>query len=331
MKAAIYTQYGPPEVVSIRHDRPRPVPKASQVLVRVHAAGVNQTDAGTRSAVYVISRLFSGLFRPRIPVLGCEFAGEVVEVGSAVTAFKVGDRVFGFDEEDFGTHAEYKIIAEKGGVAHLPPNIDFITGGALTGRCGPCRCTSRGPNIDFITGGALTEGGHYALCNKRAAKIKAGYTVLVYGATGAIGSAAVQLLRHMGVYVVAVAGTAHQELVRSLGANEVIDYQTQDFVQACGQHKFDVVYDAVGKSSFGQCKPLLKPKGLYMSTELGKRSENIWRAIIGKVLGGRRIIFPIPVTRKQDIELLADLAHQGKFRPLIDRTYPLDDIVAAYR
>lgn len=305
MLAAVHTRYGPPEVISIR-EVDTPQSKPNEVLIRIYAATVNRTDCGFRSAEYVISRLFSGLFAPRNPTLGCEFAGEVVQVGNSVSAYRVGDRVLGFDDAGFGAHAEYKTISAAGPIVPFP--ID----------------------ISYETAAALTEGGHYALCNIRAAKVKPGDQVLVYGATGAIGSAAVQLLKHFGAFVVAVAGTAHQDLVRSMGADEVIDYQTQDFTAT--PHRFDLVFDAVGKSSFGQCKPLLKPAGLYVSTELGPGGQNVYLAMVGAFRRrAKRVIFPIPVTRNADLELLRDLHLAGKFRPLIDRNYPLADIVEAYR
>ncbi len=304
MKAAIYTRYGPPEVVSLGEIE-KPVPKDNEIRVRIHATTVNRTDCGFRSAQYFISRLFSGLLRPKNKVLGCEFAGIVESIGKNVRTFQVGDRVFGYDDNGFGGHAEYKVISEDGAVAPLPDNMDFMQSAPLT------------------------EGSHYALSNIRAARVKAGDRVLVYGATGAIGSAAVQLLRHLGAYVIAVAGTAHIALVKSLGADEVIDYQTQDFTTV--QHSFDFVFDAVGKSSFRQCKPLLKPKGIYISTELGKRSENIFLALTTPLGGGKKVLFPLPIMRKDDILYLRDLALQQSFRPVVDRTYPFDQIVDAHR
>jgi len=304
MKAAIYTQYGPPEVVRIG-TLPKPVPKENEVLIRIKASTVNRTDCGFRSAEYFVSRFFSGLWRPKKPVLGCEFAGEIVELGRSVTAHRIGDRVFGYDDHHFGGHAAYKVMKENSTFGPIPEGLDDHRAAALT------------------------EGSHYALNNIRAAKVKSGDKVLVYGATGAIGSAAVQLLKHFGATVVAVANTKNLGLVRSLGADEVIDYQTVDFTRT--GHHFDFIFDAVGKSSFGQCKALLKPKGVYISTELGKRSENIFLALITPLGRGKKVLFPIPPARREDILLLGTLADQGKFLPVIDREYPLDDIVEAYR
>lgn len=304
MKAAVYRSYGPPEVIQLT-DMDIPVLKSNEILVKVYAATLNRTDCGFRSAEYVVSRLFSGLLRPNFPVLGNEFAGQVTGIGSDVTEFKVGDRVFGYDDHAFGAHAEYKTIKEKGAVSLIPSNLTYEQAAPLT------------------------EGAHYALSNIRAAKVQPGHHVLVYGATGAIGSAAVQLLNYFGAHVTAVCATPHTELVKSLGAGEVIDYLNQDFTAL--PRKFDFIFDAVGKSSFGECSPLLKPNGIYISTELGKNGENIYLAILHKFSKGKRVLFPIPGSSKSDIVFLGELAGKGIFRPLTDRTYPLSQIVDAYR
>jgi NADPH:quinone reductase-like Zn-dependent oxidoreductase len=303
MKAATHYSYGPPEVVSIRQV-PRPLPKDNEVLVKVYVSTVNRTDCGFRSASYFVSRFWSGLFKPNRPILGCEFAGVVEELGRSVTGFKIGDRIFGYDDQRFGGHAEYLTIPETGMVAQIPDGLDF-------------------PDA-----APITEGSHYALNIIRASKIKAGEQALVYGATGAIGSAAVQLLRHLGVRVTAVCNTKNVSLVSSLGAERVIDYQTEDFTRL--PDRFPFIFDAVGKSSFGQCKPLLTEKGVYISTELGKGAENVFLAIIGKLRGGKRVLFPIPENKREDILYLKELVESGAFKPVIDRRYPLDQIVEAY-
>lgn len=304
MKAAVYSRYGEPEVVTLENIT-TPRPRANEILIEIHASTVNRTDTGFRSAKYLISRLFSGIFRPKQPVLGCEFSGIIIEIGNDVSSFKIGDRIFGYDDSSFGGHAEYKVIDAKAAVATLPDQLSYAKGAALT------------------------EGSHYALSNIRAAKVEASDTVLVYGATGAIGSAAVQLLKHIGAFVVAVSNTKNMNLVKSLGADEVIDYMTQDFTKT--QHKFDFVFDAVGKSSFGQCKPLMKDKSIYISTELGKTWENIFLAMLAPFKKGKKVLFPIPVAKKEDILYLQQLAQNGSFSPVIDREYSLDEIVQAHR
>ncbi len=304
MKAAVYYKYGPPEVVQFA-ELPKPVPKEQEVLVKVHASTVNRTDSGFRSAEYVISRFWSGLLRPRNPVLGSEFAGVVEEVGNQVKRFKPGDHVFGFDDQSFGGHAEFLTIREDLGIVHMPSGTGFHEAAAIA------------------------EGAHYALCDIRAAKVQFGQHALVYGATGAIGSAAVQLLKYMGVSVTAVCGTAYLDLVKSLGAGKVLDYQNEDFTKTDENYHF--IFDAVGKSSFGACKPLLTERGIYVSTELGKRAENIWLAMITPLYSKKKVIFPIPKTNQKDLEFLKQLVEDGKFKPVIDRVYPLDRIVEAYK
>jgi NADPH:quinone reductase-like Zn-dependent oxidoreductase len=184
-------------------------------------------------------------------------------------------------------------------------------------------------NLSFDEAAALTEGAHYALVDIRAAKVEKGQNVLVYGATGAIGSAAVQLLKHFGATVTAVCNTKNLGLVKSLGADTIIDYQTQDFTKTVD--KFEFIFDAVGKSSFGACKPLLTEKGIYISTELGKNGENLLLALTTAFSGGKKLLFPIPSISKQDVLFLKELAETGEFKPVIDRHYNLDQIVEAYK
>lgn len=303
MYAGIYKKYGDPEVVRVEKV-PDPLPQEDEILIKVITSTVNRTDCGFRSAEYFISRLFSGLLRPKHQVLGCEFAGIVIEVGANCTRFKKGDQVFGYDDEAFGGHAELKVISEDKAVGLIPDGVSFEQAAALT------------------------EGSHYALGNIRAAKVKSGDKVLVYGATGAIGSAAVQLLKHFGAFVVAVSNTKNIGLVKSLGADEVIDYQTADFRDT--PHQFEFIFDAVGKSSFRTCKPLLRPKGIYISTELGKNWENLGYAFSGLFSSGKKVLFPIPSMKQEDVELLSSLAERGSFRPVIDREFTLQDLVKAH-
>ena len=304
MKAVVYKKYGPPEVAQLT-DIPKPVPNDQEILIKVHASTVNRTDAGFRSASYFISRFWTGLFSPKHQVLGCEFAGVVEAVGKNVSSFKISDRVFGFNDKTCGGHGEYLTIAESDAVTHMPTNISFEEAAALT------------------------EGVHYALVDIKASNIQKGQQAMVYGATGAIGSAAVQLLKHFGVIVTAVCNTKNVELVRSLGADTVIDYQTQDFTKT--QTKFDLIFDSVGKSSFGQCKPLLNTKGIYVSTELGKNAENVWLAMITPLFGGKKVLFPLPTINKEDVNFFKTLYEKGEFRPVIDRYYTLEQIVEAYK
>jgi NADPH:quinone reductase-like Zn-dependent oxidoreductase len=304
MRAAVRTRYGPPDVVRIA-EVDRPAVKEGDVLVKVHATTVNRTDCGARAAKPFLYRLFLGPVRPRLTVLGNEFAGQVEAVGTAVTAFRAGDRVFGWRSERFGAHAEYLAMPADGSLATIPAKLTY---------------EQAAPS---------TEGAHYALSLIRAAGIGRGHDVLVNGATGAIGSAAVQLLAHLGATVTAVCDTANLELVRSLGAGRVIDYTAEDFTRD-GQ-TYHVVLDAVGKSSFGRCRRLLRPGGSYLSTDLGPLSQNPFLALATPVFRGRRVQFPIPRQDPEVMPYLKGLLESGAFRPLVDRRYRLDEIVDAYR
>ena len=304
MKASINTQYGPPEVVKIM-EVDTPTPKDNEVLVKVHASTVNRTDCGFRSAEYFVSRFFSGLFKPKNPILGCEFAGEIVGMGKDVTLFKIGDKVFGFNDTQFGGHAEFMTVNAQAAIATMPNNVPYEVAAAIT------------------------EGGHYALCDIKAAKVKSGQKVLVNGATGAIGSAAVQLLKHFGAKVTAVCDTKNGTLVQSLGADVVIDYLKEDFTKR--SETFDFIFDAVGKSSFGRCKPLLNENGIYISTELGKNGENIYLALLTPLFSRKKLLFPLPTISKDDVIFLKNLVETGQYKPVIDRHYPLEQIVEAYK
>ena len=304
MRAIVYSKYGPPEVAKLL-EVPKPLPKDNEILVKVYSSTVNRTDSGLRSAEYFISRFFTGLFRPKYQILGCEFAGIVEEIGQHITTFKRGDKIFGFNDKTFGGHGEYLTITEADAITTMPDGFSFDEAAAFT------------------------EGAHYALVDIRAAKVERGQTVLVYGATGAIGSAAVQLLKHFGAKVTAVCNTKNISLIKSLGADTVVDYQAQDFTKT--EVKFEFIFDAVGKSSFGQCKPLLTAKGVYISTELGKNGENLLFALITPLWGGKRLLFPIPSITKQDVIFLKELVEKVEFKPVIDRQYNLDQIVEAYK
>jgi NADPH:quinone reductase-like Zn-dependent oxidoreductase len=304
MKAAVHTRYGPPEVVQVS-EIDKPTIKADELLIKVHATTVNRTDCGFRAAKPFIVRFFSGLTRPRATVLGNEFAGVVEAVGSEVRSFEVGDRVFGYSEGRFGAHAEYLSIAESEPLATMPEDLTF---------------EEAAPS---------TEGSHYALSAIRAAKIQSGQDVLVHGATGAIGSAAVQLLKSLGANVTATCDTANVELVRGLGADRVIDHTAEDFTK--DEQRYDVVIDAVGKSSFGRCRQLLKPGGIYLSSDLGPLSQNPILALVTPLLGGKKVLFPIPKQDQEMIKHFRELIESGQFKPLIDRLYPLDQIVEAYK
>ncbi len=303
MKAAVYRQYGPPSFVHVE-TTPQPIPQRNELLVRVFTSTVNRTDCGFLSGKPRVVRLFSGLRKPRATILGCEFAGEVAGVGADVSAFAVGQRVFGYSGVKFGGHAGYLTVAATGMVVEIPGDVSYVEASPIL------------------------EGAHYALNMLRAARVTAGQKVLVNGGTGGIGSAAVQLLVNVGARVTAVCATPHLSLMESLGAERVVDYTLEDFTAL--DDEFDVVLDMVGKSSFGRCRRVLAPDGIYISSELGTLWQNLILALTTPVLRRKRVVFPIPKDTRDDALFLQGLVASGEFRPDIDRTYPLEDIRAAY-
>ncbi|MFA6455862.1 MAG: NAD(P)-dependent alcohol dehydrogenase [Bacteroidota bacterium] len=308
MKAIVYTHYGSPDMLRIA-DVEKPIPKEHEVLIKVRAATVNRTDCGFLRGEPFIVRFFSGLSKPKYTILGNEFAGDVEAIGSSVTSFKVGDKVFGFSGKTFGAHAEYITAHEDGPIAVMPSNMSYEEAAPAT------------------------EAMHYAWNDIKAAQVQSGQRVLIYGATGAIGSAAVQLVKALGAYVTAVGNTKNMDLVRSLGADEVIDYLKEDFTKI--GTKYDFVFDAVGKSSFGTCKHLLKPGGIYCSTDLGPSAQNpflaLWCGMGGSFSDGKKVIFPLPLNTKKDVTYFKELMEAGKLKPVIDRRYPLEQTAEAFR
>ena len=236
MRAVVYDRYGPPDVLRLE-DVERPVPKVHEVLVKIHATTVTRTDCGVRAAKPFIARLFTGLVRPRQRILGTEFAGEVEAVGAGVREFAVGDRVFGISAWLFGAYAEFICLPESSSLAHMPAGMTFEEAAAVC------------------------DGAMLALMGMRPADIRKGQRILVYGASGSIGTAAVQLAKYFGADVTAVCRTKNVELVRSLGADRVIDYTREDFTK--NGETYDVILDAVGMLSFKRCKASLKPGGVY--------------------------------------------------------------------
>jgi NADPH:quinone reductase-like Zn-dependent oxidoreductase len=304
VKAVVYTKYGPPDVLQLK-EVAKPVPKDNEVLVKVYATTVNRTDCAIRKAEPFISRFVFGLIRPKRTILGTEFAGKIEAVGKNVLSFKVGDKVFGFSGNDFGAHAEYMTMPEEGVLTTMPANMTY---------------EEAAPS---------NEGACYALNHIRKANIQGGQRVLINGASGAIGSATVQLVKYFGADVTAVCSTKNVELVKSLGADKVIDYTKEDFTK--DDQMYDVVFDSVGKSSFSRCKPLLKPGGIYFSSELGYMAQNLILALITPIIGNKKVMFPIPKHSKEDIVLFKGLIEAGKFKGIIDRCYPLEEIVEAYK
>lgn len=304
MLASINEIYGSPDVLQIKKVS-KPAPKDHEVLIRVRATTVNRTDCAMLRAKPFIMRFFTGLMKPKQPILGTDFAGEIEAVGKAVTSFNVGDRVFGLDDSGLGSHAQYMTLGEDQAIASMPTNLTFAKAAASL------------------------EGAHYAYNFLNKLSLKSGQRVLVNGATGAIGSAAVQFLVGQGIDVTAVCHTANLELVKRLGASQVIEYNKYDFTRLGGE--YDAIFDAVGKSTFRKCKPLLRSGGVYISSELGWMIQNPILALITPLTGGKKVIFPVPSDCQRSLQFIKDRIDEGKFNPVIDRSYKLEQIAEAYK
>jgi len=299
MKAVVQDRYGPPEVLHLE-DVGRPVPKDDEVLIRIRATTVTQTDTHLRRARPVFWRLVLGVRRPRRRTLGVELAGEVELVGRGVSEFRVGDEVFGTNW--FGAHAEFICLRESAALAHKPVGMSFDEAAAVC------------------------DGAMQALATLRAADVQTGQRIVIYGASGSLGTAAVQLARNIGAHVTAVCSTRHIELVRSLGADEVVDYLAEDFTK--NGPTYDAIIDAVGKYSFRRGRRALKPGGIYVATD-GLR--NLFWALWTWRIGDRRLKFAGGRKSKQDVVFMKGLVEAGKYRAVIDRRYPMEQVVEAHR
>jgi NADPH:quinone reductase-like Zn-dependent oxidoreductase len=302
MKAAVHTRYGGPEVLSIE-EVPRPVPNADEVLVRVHATTVNRTDCGFRSATPWFARFFTGWRGPRFRILGSEFAGEIVEVGAEVTSFAVGDRVFGVNQRTFGANAEYMVNRERDPITQMPAGMTFAEAAAI-------------PDGFVLGRTCLTATG-----------VGPGTKLLVYGASGSIGTAGLQLAKHLGADVTAVCDTEALDAVRALGPDRVIDYTKEPFLEP--GVRYDVIFDAVGKLSFRRVRRSLTPHGVYATTDLGWMWHQPLMSIATRFVGRQRAMLPLPSYRKDHVLLAKQLLESGEYRPVINRRYPLDEIVEA--
>ena len=281
MKAAVFSKYGPPEVLTVK-EVPRPIPNKNEILIKVKASAVNAGDWRLRKADPPIMRLFFGLLKPRRKILGTTVSGIIEETGEGVKQFKPGDEVFGSTGFKFGGHAEY---------CCLPARYPLLI---------------KPPEISHETAAAIPFGGITALYYLKKAGIKHGDSILIYGASGATGTAAVQLAVHFGAIVTGVCSGANEKLVRSLGAEDVIDYKKEDF--SAGEKKYDVIFDAVGKTNYSACKKILKDNGKFLTVNKG-----------------------LARTKTTDLEFLTKLALQGKLNPVIEKVYPLENIADAHR
>jgi NADPH:quinone reductase-like Zn-dependent oxidoreductase len=305
MKAVVQDRYGPPEVLRVA-EVPRPVPKADEILVRVRSSTVSQSDTHLRRADPFLWRLIGGLRRPRWRILGVELAGDVEAVGTNVSEFKVGDAVFGHPSSWVGAHAEYVTIRASAPLAAKPAGMSYEEAGAVC------------------------DGAAQALATLRKAGAGEGRRLLIYGASGSLGSAAVQLAKHYGAHVTAVCGPQHVELVRSLGADEVVDYRQEDFTKR--GETYDAIIDAVGKYSFRRGRAALRPGGVYVATDGGRfLLDTLAWYLVTRFVGSRRVRVASARRNKADVLLLKELIEAGKFRAVIDRSYPMSEAVEAHR
>jgi NADPH:quinone reductase-like Zn-dependent oxidoreductase len=300
MRAVVYDRYGPPDVLRLEEVE-RPVPKDDEVLVKIHATTVNRSDCGWRSAQPFITRYFLGLRRPRRSILGSELAGEVEAVGAAVSQFEVGDHVWGVN--GFGAHAEFICMREDRPLAHKPAGMTFEEAASVC------------------------DGALIALACLRKGDLRKGRSILIYGASGSIGTAAVQLAKYFEADVTAVCNTKNVELVRSLGADTVMDYLQEDFTK--NGETYDVVFDAVGKHSFRRCRRSVRPGGIYIDTDPGFMWHVPVLALLTRWIGDKKVTLPIPKYTKKDVLFLKELIEAGQYRAVIDRCYPLEQVVEA--
>ncbi len=304
MKAAVNERYGSPDVLDIREPAYTGA-ESGEILVKVHATTVGRTDSCALRAHPFFVRPYTGLLRPKRKVLGLDFAGMVKLVGKGVTKLMQGDRAFRVDTAGgYGAHAEYVCLPEDGAVSAMPSGTHFK---------------------EVV----VCEGAWYADTYLRKFKLKPGDKILIYGASGAIGTSAVQLSKFYGAEVTAVVSTPHLDLARCLGADRVVDYTAEDIAQI--GDSFDFILDAVGKTSFFRCRPLLKPEGVFAATDLGPWWQNVILTIWSSLTGSRRVVFPTPHSSQSFVEFLKARIEAGEFYAVIDRKYHLSNIADAYR
>ena len=311
MKAAIYNKYGPPTVLHLT-DLPKPTPRANEVLIKIHATSVTAADYRIRGfkvspGFWLPARIMFGLLRPKKPILGAELAGEIEAVGKDVKSFKPGDQVFGYDGSGFGAYAEYVCKPEGGALAIKPANMTY-------------------DEAAVVPHGALAA--LFFLRDK--GKIQRGQKVLIYGASGSVGTFGVQLAKYFGAEVTGVCSTANLEMVKSLGADEVIDYTKEDFAHSLTHNgkTWDIIFDTVGKTSFSRCKSSLTRDGRYLLTvfDIPQLVQMLWTSMTGT----RKVICAIATEKKEDLIFLKELAEAGKIKSVIDRRYPLEQTAEAH-
>jgi NADPH:quinone reductase-like Zn-dependent oxidoreductase len=307
MKAIVYEKYGPPEVLQLKEVE-KPTPKDNEVLIKTYAVTVTAGDWRVRSLIVpagfgLIIRLVFGVFKPKQPILGSELAGVVELIGKDVNKFQVGDQVFAFSDAAMGCYAEYKCMPEDGAIAFKPANLSYEEAAALS------------------------FGGTTALDFLRRGKLQSGERILVNGASGGVGTAAVQLARHFGAEVTGVCSTANIELVRSLGASHVIDYTQEDFTQ--NGETYDVIIDTTGTAPFSRSQVSLKEEGRLLMVLAGL--PDMLKVLWVSMTSSKKVIAGPVATGAEDLRFLAELAAAGEFKPVIDRRYPFEQMVEAHR
>jgi NADPH:quinone reductase-like Zn-dependent oxidoreductase len=315
MKAITFTEYGSPAVLKL-NDVEKPTPKINEVLIRIHATSLNVGDLWARNfkaitpgkfsmpfLFWLPARMFFGWSKPKVNILGSEFSGEVEAVGSDVKRFKKGDRVFGYRGQSMGANAEYLCVSESGMIAPMPANMTYEEAAA-------------------IPYGALT-----ALSLLRKVNIQPGQKVLVNGASGGIGSAAVQIAKHFGAHVTGVCSTPRVDFVKSIGADKVIDYTKEDFTQ--NGETYDLIFDIMNKSSFARCKDSLTPTGVYLLASF--KMKQVFQMVWTSMTGGRKVICALSEEKPADLILIKELAEAGKIKAVIDKRYPLEQTAEAHR
>lgn len=309
MKAIVHTKYGPPDELQLKEVE-KPVPGNNEVLIKIHATTVTTTDCNARNFTFVpksfmfFARMVFGFKKPKIKILGIDLAGEIEAVGKDVKLFKAGDQIFGSPGTKFGGHAEYVCVPENGALAIKPADLSW----------------------EKVA--AISLAGNTALFFIRdLAKIKPGQTILIHGASGAIGTYAVQLAKYYGALVTGVCSAANIEMVKSLGADMVIDYTKEDFAKS--DERYDFVFDVVGKTTFSQCKGILKPKGIYLENMMEVKDflKVLWTSIVG----GKKIKGGVSTERAENLKFFIELIESGKLRPVIDRIFPLEKTAEAFQ
>jgi NADPH:quinone reductase-like Zn-dependent oxidoreductase len=298
MKAAVRSRYGSPDVLTVKEIE-QPIPKENEVLIRVYATTVNRSDYHVLTGKPFFMRLITGLFAPKLSITGSDFAGQIEATGKNAKRFKAGDKVMGFIDMGAQSHAQYLTISETKVMS--TPSI-----------------------VTYKQAVACLEGAFYAINGIQKIKPEAGQKALVIGGTGAIGSSYVQFLKFYDVDVTAVCREEHSELVKSLGASRIIDYKTEDFTHT--SDRYDFVLDGVGKSDFGKCKQLLKPHGIFISSQ-----PNIFNCLMASLKKGKKEVIAIPKDLMRNLNFIRDLVEKRKFMPVIDREYSIDKISDAYR